>query len=198
MVASRASLLVTIMQEYKLNILNRESVGRGPAKRLRKQGRIPASLYGQGKARSVSVNGDEFRTLKAELSGKTALIELTDDSGVSATALVQEIQRDAIRDTIKHVDFLHIGQGQKFKANIPLHVVDGDICIGVKQSAGVIDIKEREVEIRCTPESLPAFIEVSVASLAAGESITVSDVTAPSGVEFLGAGSRVLISCQGS
>lgn len=186
------------MQEYKLNILNRESVGRGPAKRLRQQGRIPASLYGQGKARSVSVNGDEFRALKGAMSGKTALIELTDDAGVSALALVQEIQRDAIRDTIKHVDFLHIEQGQKFKASVPLHIVDEDVCVGVKQSAGALDQKEREVEIRCTPESLPAFIELSVADLAAGDSITVADVTAPSGVEFLGAGTRVLITCQGS
>lgn len=184
------------MQEYKLNILNRESVGRAPAKRLRQQGRIPASLYGQGKARSVSVNGDEFRALKGALSGKTALIELTDDAGVSAMALVQEIQRDAIRDTIKHVDFLHIEQGQKFKASVPLHIVDEDACVGVKQSAGVLDQKEREVEIRCTSESLPAFIELSVAELAAGDSITVADVAAPSGVEFLGAGARVLITCQ--
>ena len=196
MVASRASSIVTIMQEYKLNILNRESVGRGPAKRLRQQGRIPASLYGQGKARSVSVNGDEFRALTGALSGKTALIELTDDAGVSALALVQEIQRDAIRDTIKHVDFLHIEQGQKFKASVPLHIVDEDDCIGVKKSAGALDQKEREVVIRCTSESLPAFIELSVADLAAGDSITVSDVTAPNGVEFLGAGARVLITCK--
>ena len=75
------------------------------------------------------------------MSGKTALIELTDDAGVSALALVQEIQRDAIRDTIKHVDFLHIEQGQKFKASVPLHVVDEDICVGVKKSAGALDQK---------------------------------------------------------
>jgi large subunit ribosomal protein L25 len=184
------------MQEYKLNILNRESVGRGPAKRLRQQGRIPASLYGQGKARSVSVSSDEFRALKGALSGKTALIELTDGAGVSAMALVQEIQRDAIRDTIKHVDFLHVEQGQKFKASVPLHIVDEDVCIGVMESAGALDQKEREVEVRCTPESLPTFIELSVADLAAGDSITVADVTAPNGVEFLGAGARVLITCQ--
>ena len=189
---------MTIMQEYKLNILNRDSVGRGPAKRLRQQGRIPASLYGQGKARSVSVNCDEFRAVKSALVGKTALIELTDDTGVSALALVQEIQRDAIRDNIKHVDFLHIEPGQKFKATVPLHIVDEDTCVGVKQSAGVLDQRERELEISCTPESLPAFIELSVANLAAGEAITISDVTAPNGVEFLAANSRVLIACQGS
>jgi large subunit ribosomal protein L25 len=76
--------------------------------------------------------------------------------------------------------------------------VDEDTCVGVKQSAGVLDQRERELEIRCTPESLPAFIELSVANLAAGESITISDVTAPNGVEFLAAHSRVLIACQGS
>ena len=183
------------MQEYKLNILNRESVGRGPAKRLRQQGRIPASLYGQGKARSVSVNGDEFRALKGALSGKTALIELTDDAGVSALALVQEIQRDAIRDTIKHIDFLHIEQGQNLRLQSRF-ILWMKMIVSASEIAGVLDPKEREVEIRCTPESLPAFIELSVADLAAGDSITVSDVTAPNGVEFLGAGARVLITCQ--
>lgn len=187
---------MTIMQEYKLNILSREAVGRGPARRLRLAGRIPCSLYGQGQARSVSVDADEFRVLKASLVGQSALIELKDDAGETVLCLVQAIQRDAIRDTIKHIDFLKIEQGQSFNATVPLRITDEETCIGVKQSAGVLEQTAREVTVRTTPENLPASIEVSVANLDAGASITVGDMVALEGVQVLGATSRVLIACQ--
>ena len=83
------------MQQYTLNITNRESTGRGVARRLRASGKIPASLYGQGNARSITVAAVDFRDLNREIGGGAALVELTDEKGDTALCLVQDVQYHA-------------------------------------------------------------------------------------------------------
>lgn len=184
------------MHTYSLKISSREKTGRGVARRLRAEGRIPAALYGQGNSRSISISATDFRTLNREIGGGAAVVELKDEQGETALSLVQEIQRDAVKDFINHIDFQEIERGHAFTTNIPVYLVGEADCFGVKNEGGVIDHKSHEVEIRCRPSKLPDHIEVDVSELEVGGAIHISDLPALEAVEYLNEPAQVVVSCQ--
>ncbi|MFU8847283.1 MAG: 50S ribosomal protein L25 [Opitutales bacterium] len=184
------------MQTHTLKISSRDKTGRGVARRLRAEGRIPASLYGQGKARSISVSAIDFRTLNREIGGGAAVIELQDEKGETALSLVQDVQRNAVKDSINHIDFQEIERGHDFTTRIPVYLVGEADCVGVKNDGGVIDHKSHEVEIRCRPSKLPDHVEVDVRGLEVGAAILISDLPALDAVEYLGEPAQVVVSCQ--
>jgi len=184
------------MQQFKLNVVNRENTGRGVARRLRAEGNIPASLYSKGAARSISVSAVDFRELNREIAGGAALVELTDDKGASALATIQDVQHHAIKDQVQHIDFLEVHRGESFVAHVPVHLNGESDALGVKNEGGMIDHKSHEVEVRCRPSQLPEFIEVNVAGLSVGDAIHISDLPALEGVEYLGEPEQVVVSCQ--
>jgi len=192
-----ASILQILdMQQFKLNIVNRENSGRGVARRLRAEGKIPASLYGQGKARSITVSAVDFRNLNRELAGGSAIVELTDEKGDTALTLVQDVQRNAIKGSVDHIDFQEVERGHSFTTHVPVQLVGEADCIGVKNDGGVIDHKTHQIDIRCRPSKLPEGVEVDVSGLAVGDAIHISDLAAIEGVEFLGEPAQVLVSVQ--
>jgi len=184
------------MHTYTLNISSRDNTGRGVARRLRAEGRIPAALYGQGKSRSISVSAVDFRTLNREIGGGAALVELKDEQGETSLSLVQEIQRNAVKNIINHIDFQEIERGHDFTTRIPVYLAGEADCIGVKKDGGVIDHKSHEVEIRCRPSKLPDHVEVDVRQLEVGGAIHISELPALEGVEYLGEPAQVVVSCQ--
>lgn len=184
------------MQTYTLNISSRDNTGRGVARRLRAAGRIPAALYGQGNCRSISVSAVDFRTLNREIGGGAAVIELQDEQGVRALSLVQDVQRDAVKNIINHIDFQEIERGHDFTTRIPVYLVNEADCVGVRNEGGVIDHKMHEVEIRCRPSKLPDHVEVDVRKLEVGGAIHISELPVLEGVEYLGEPVQVIVSCQ--
>jgi large subunit ribosomal protein L25 len=183
------------MQTYTLNIVNRENTGRGVARRLRAEGKIPASLYGQGKARSITVSAVDFRDLNREIGGGAALVELKDDKGEAALCLVQEVQHHAIKGTVDHIDFQEVERGHSFTTKIPTHLIGEADCAGIKDG-GVLDHKSLEVDIRCRPSKLPECVEVDVTNLQVGDAIHISDLPALDEVEYLGEPIQVIVSIQ--
>lgn len=183
------------MQTYSLNISSREKTGRGVARRLRAGGMIPASVYGQGNARSVSVSEIDFRTVNREIGGGAAVIELTDEKGETVLSLVQDIQRDPVKNVINHIDFQEIERGHAFTTHVPVHLVGEADCVGVKDG-GVIDHKTHDVDIRCRPSKLPDYINVDVSGLEVGEAIHINELPELEGVEYLGEPIQVIVSCQ--
>jgi large subunit ribosomal protein L25 len=184
------------MKQFKLNIVNRENTGRGVARRLRAEGNIPAVVYSKGKSRSISLSLVEFRDLKRSIGGGAALIELVDEKGETALTSIQEIQRNAFKNCINHIDFLEVARGESFVAQVPVHLINESEATGVKNEGGVIDHKTHSVEIRCRPSKLPDHVEVDVQDLAVGDAIHISDLTPIEGVEFLGNDIQVIVSCQ--
>ncbi|MGJ8652623.1 MAG: 50S ribosomal protein L25 [Opitutaceae bacterium] len=183
------------MQQFKLNVVNRENTGRGAARRLRAEGNIPASLYGQGKARSITVSAVDFRDLNRELDGGSALVELTDDKGETALTLVQAVQRHALKNSVDHIDFQEVERGQSFNTHIAVHLIGESDCVGVRDG-GVIDHKTHQVDIRCRPSNLPEHVEVDVSALVVGDAFHIRDLAEIEGVEFLGEPAQVLVSIQ--
>jgi len=183
------------MQQFKLNILNREESGRGVARRLRAEGRIPACVYSKGNSRSVSISAVEFRDLKRELSG-AALIELVDEKGETALTHIQEIQRNIIKNSVNHIDFHEVERGQAFVAQVPVQLIGEGESIGVRNEGGIIDHKTHTIEIRCIPSKLPDHISVDVKELAVGGAIHISDLPVSEDIEYLGNPAQVIVSCQ--
>jgi large subunit ribosomal protein L25 len=184
------------MHTYTLKISSRDNTGRGVARRLRADGRIPAALYGQGNSRSISVSAVDFRTLNREIGGGAALVELKDEEGTTTLSLVQEIQRDAVKSIINHIDFQEIERGHDFNTRIPVYLVGEADCVGVKDDGGVIDHKLHEVEIRCRPSKLPDHVEVDVSQLEVSGAIHIRELPVLEGVEYLGEPVQVVVSCQ--
>jgi large subunit ribosomal protein L25 len=184
------------MQQHTLKITNRENTGRGVARRLRAEGKIPASLYGQGNARSITVSAVDFRDLNREIGGGAALVELTDEKGEVALCLVQDIQYHAIKGSVDHIDFQEVERGHSFTTKVPVHLTGEEDCVGVKNDGGVLDQKAHEVEIRCRPSKLPDHISVDVAGLAVGEAIHIGGLPVVEDVEYLGDPELVVVSVQ--
>lgn len=183
------------MQQYKLNVLNREKAGRSVARLLRSEGRIPACIYSKGNSRSISVSEVEFRELRRSISG-AALIELTDEKGETSITHIQEVQRNIIKNSVNHVDFHEVATGEAFTAQIPVHLTGEDDCLGVRMEGGILDHKTHSLEVRCIPSNLPDHINIDVRKLEVGDAIHVNDLETLEGVEFTDAPSMVIVSCQ--
>ena len=183
------------MNQYKLNVQTREETGRGPMRRLRASGRIPAAVFGKGASRAISVSAVEFRDLNRELGGEAALVELKDEKGETNLVLVQSVERHAIKSSINHIDFHEVKRGESFVAQVPVHVSGEADSVGVKVDGGMIEIHLHELEIRCRPSKLPENVDVDVLELKAGEAVHVRDLPSIDGVEFLGNPETVVVSC---
>ncbi len=181
------------MKDYTLKVSLREQTGRGPARRLRKSGQIPAVLYGRSGNKSLSLDRTEFLDLWNEVRGSTSLIQLVEESGEEVRGLVQDYQRNPITDIFEHIDFKEIPAGVEMQARVRVHVV-GE-AIGVKSELGLLDIHLHEIGVKCFPRDLPRFVEVDVTDLHAGGSIRVSDLTAVENVAFTDDSDMAIIAC---
>lgn len=175
--------LFVSMKDYSIKVQARELKGSRASSRMRKQGLIPAVLYGKGGNRLLSVESAPFQKLWHQAGG-SAIVSVEDESGARTTTLIQSVQRDPRRDTFVHIDFYEVQADVKITAMIPVHT-DGE-SYGVKNEGGVLEIVTHEVEVECLPGDLPSEIMIDVTPLKAGEIVHLEDLPALDGVRFLG------------
>jgi large subunit ribosomal protein L25 len=168
--------------ETKLTAERREGRGTGVARKLRAAGRIPAVLYGHDQeSQPLSVDAhDMFKVLHTS-AGANVLVDLKVDD-TEHLVLPREIQRNHIRDTIVHVDFLVVSRTETIQVNV--EIVDVGEAPGVKQG-GVVDHHLREVVVECFPQDVPEHLEADVSALDLGDVLHVSDLAPPKGVTIL-------------
>ena len=168
--------------ETKLTAERREGRGTGVARKLRAAGRIPAVLYGHDQeATPLSVDAhDMFRVLHTS-AGANVLVDLA-VGGTEHLVLPREIQRNHIKDTIVHVDFLVVSRTETIQVNV--EIIDVGEAPGVKQG-GVVDHHLREVVIESFPQDVPEHLEADISGLDLGDVLHVSDLVAPKGVTIL-------------
>lgn len=157
--------------------------GKNAARRLRKDGKIPAVLYGEGAA-SVPltlVKKDVFAILKSE-TGENTIFKVAFD-GRLQDAMFKELQVEPSSDELVHADLVQISMDKAIRVAVPL-LLQGE-PVGVKTEGGFVDFMTREVEIECLPKDIPEHIKVDVAGLHLHQSLKVADVTAPEGVKFV-------------
>lgn len=179
------------MATASLSASARTGTGKGVARSLRRDGRVPAVIYGHARApQSLSVDARELSRLLEKNSAETTVIELAVDGAMSRT-LIRDIQRHPVKRAIIHVDFQELVAGEKVTVNIPLVIVG--TSIGVRLNAGILTQVMSELACRVDPANIPNRIEVDVTNVNIGGSVHVSDLTIPAGVEVMtGEGDTVL------
>ncbi len=160
----------------------RSEEGRRPSRRMRRSGRIPAVLYGDGKpAESISL--DVFAAYKFLGNEQVYSNVITLDlDGRKESVLIRDLQMHPYKDEILHVDFMRVHQGELVTLNVPVHLLNEHSAVGVKMGGGLLHRAVTEVEIQAPVGKLPESIEVDVAELGAGESIHLSNLQLPAGV----------------
>jgi large subunit ribosomal protein L25 len=168
--------------ETKLQAIKRDGTGKGVARRLRAEGRVPAVLYGQGtEAVPLSIDSREMFHVLHGAAGANALVDLVVD-GEDHLAMAREIQRDHIHNRLIHVDFLAVSRTQTITANVP--VVEFGEAAGVKEG-GVVEHHLREVAVECFPQDVPDQISVDITEIELGDMVHVGDLVPPKGVSIL-------------
>ncbi len=173
------------MSEYTIVAEKREGLGKRLSRRLRDTKRVPAVVYGGSKQPiSVSLEHDSMmRNLDNEAF--YANILTVDVAGDQEQVVLKAVQRHPSRRALLHVDFQRVSAKQKLKMNVPIHCIGADIAPGVKQGGGEVSHQMTDVEIACLPANLPEFLEIDMTAMALGDTLHLSDIKLPEGVEIL-------------
>ena len=173
------------MEQIDLKVQIRKTVGNGPARVLRQQGRIPAVLYGP-KIEPVllSINNKDFEHLLKESSVGSVLLNLQIQNGKTYTrsAMIKELQTHPVSGKFLHVDFYEVDLQKKITAKVP--VVAKGTSTGV-EVGGLLQYVRREIEVLCLPTAIPEVIEVDISDLDIGDSIHVEDISLSGDIEIL-------------
>lgn len=170
----------------EINAELRQDVGKGASRRLRRAGQsIPAVIYGGGKdAVSITLNSNQLgKAMQNEAFYSQVLTVVI--GADPEQAVVRDLQRHPVNERVMHVDFLRVRADQILQVSVPIHFVNEDQCIGVKQGGGSIEHLLNEIEVACLPGNLPEFIAVDLTNLNVGQSVHLSDLVLPPGVSVV-------------
>src|SRR6266550_5787675 len=171
------------MATVSLSANARDGKGKGAARSLRSQGQVPAVIYGHGRQpQPLALNARDLDKLLSHIQAESTVIEVT-VGGQTAKTLIREIQRHPIKRQILHVDFQALVAGEKVTVSIPIVLIG--IPEGVRLEGAVLDQTLRELEIEVDPSNIPDHVELDVTNMVIGDSLHVSDIKVPEGVEML-------------
>jgi large subunit ribosomal protein L25 len=162
----------------------REDSGKGASRRLRHAGKVPAIIYGAGRPPRALAFDHNKVLLELENESFYSSVLNIKVGNKSQAAILKDLQRHPARNQIIHMDFQRILADQEIKMNVPLHFINEEIAVGVKQGGGVISRIMSDVEIVCLPKHLPEYLEVDVADLELDDMLHLSDIKLPEGVEI--------------
>ena len=170
--------------QIEINASKRDTQGTGASRRLRRAGRVPGIIYGGTQdAQSVDLNHkDLYFGLKNE-AFHSSVLSLNLD-GVKESVLLRDFQMHPYKPLVLHIDFQRVDANQKIHMKVPLHFKNAELAPGVKLAGGVVSHIMTEAEVLCLPGLLPEFIEVDLSNLESGQTIHLSDLVLPEGVEF--------------
>jgi large subunit ribosomal protein L25 len=164
----------------QIKAVARDRAGKGAARAVRRQGQVPAVIYGGGEApQTIALDFNQTKQLIFAGHFLTTVFEI-DVDGKTTRAIPRDYQLDPVRDFPLHIDFLRLAAGQAVKVVVPVHVVGQEKSPGLKRG-GTLQIVEHSVELLVPSDAIPDAIDVSVAELDLGSSLHLSDVTLPEG-----------------
>lgn len=162
------------MAEVRLNASKREESGKGAARQSRRNGNVPGVIYGHGmEPLPIEVDRREFLTALNTESGMNVLLDLEID-GSTTLALTKDLQRDPVRGTLLHADFIQIDRKQEVEVDVPIHLVGSAPGVG---EGGVLQHPMSSLTVRSLATEVPQSIDVDVSSLALGDTLRVSDLS---------------------
>ncbi len=172
------------MNQFELVAEKREDVGKGASRRLRNAGKLPGIVYGTDKdAVMITLAHNEvMHQLENEaFYSKILTLKVGKDS---EKVVLKDLQRHPYKIQLMHIDLLRIKENEALTMRVPLHFINEDIAIGVKEGGGVVSHLLTELDIVCLPKDLPEYIEVDMAEVALDETIHLSHLVLPEGVQL--------------
>ena len=171
------------MSDVSFAVEARDSRGKSAARALRRSGMVPGVVYGGGReATAIAIDAAKFeRMLETSEAGVNTIIELTGSSPATGrTVIAKELQREAVRGRLVHVDLYEVDLKTKIEVSVPIHLVGtaAGVVLG-----GVLDQQQREINLMCLPNAIPDSIDVDVSALELGDSLHISDLTVPEGAD---------------
>jgi large subunit ribosomal protein L25 len=180
-----------VKMSFSIKANKRDAFGKNAARRLRKQGWIPAILYGQGTVNVplMLAKKDIISVLKSE-TGENTIFKVAYDSN-EQDAMIKDIQLEPSTDKIIHADLILIAMDKPIRVDVPIQLKGEPV--GVKTEGGFVDFMTREVEIECLPKNIPDHIKVDIGPLHLHQSLKISDITPPEGVKFISEPGTVIV-----
>jgi large subunit ribosomal protein L25 len=183
-------------KELRLAVEPRRKLGTTGAAALRRDGKIPAVVYGHGAApEHVAIDARAFADILHH-SGRNAIITLADGGKKAETALVRDVQIDPVSRHVIHADLLRVSADETVSAE--LHVVTVGVAQGVREFGGVMDVVTHELEIEGPASRIPEHLEVDVTELGIHDHVNAGDITLPEGFTLLTAPETIVVSIEPS
>lgn len=167
-------------ETYELKAETRERVGKGSSRELRRNGLIPAVIYGDKQTPISIALSTKDVTTRIHAGGFMTTVATIDVNGEKISVLPKDYQLDPVRDFTMHVDFLRVSANSQVTVQVPVHFVNEEKSPGIK-IGGVLNIVRHEIELHSSADSIPEFITVDLTGLKIGDGIHVSNVTLPKG-----------------
>jgi len=169
---------------FEFDAVSRTAKGTGSAKASRRNGNIPAVVYGGAvEPQVIELNHNEVVKSLANEAVYSHILKLNID-GKEQNAILKDMQRHPAKTQILHMDFVRVNMEEAIRVNVPLHFINEDVSVGVK-AGGVVTHSIIDIEVSCLPGSLPEYIEVDLMDVDMGGSVHLSDLKVPEGVEII-------------
>jgi large subunit ribosomal protein L25 len=164
-------------QQANLQAASRTATGKGAARSLRRDGKVPGVIYGHGReAEAVTIDKSALNKMLFGISAGTTILDVAVDSRPPVKALIREIQRDSLRPAeIIHLDLYEVRSDEEITLAVPIRLIG--IPDGVRNFGGVLDHVLRELEVEVLPSNIPDHVDLDVTALTIGHSLFVRDVT---------------------
>ena len=171
-------------EQVNLNATNRDLEGKSSSRQLRRAGSVPAVIYG-GEKDPIRISILEKDIAKAaEIPGFATQILNINISGEEQNVILKELQRHPATQRVLHADLQRVNPDTKISISVPVRFLNEDICMGVKMHGGAISRLINNIDITCLASNLPEYLEVDVAELDVGDSVFLSALNLPEGVEI--------------
>ena len=170
-------------QTATLNALVRERAGKGAARAVRREGRVPAVIYGD-KKEPQTISMDYRELMKQVQTGRflSTLVDI-DVDGTKVRTIPRDVQFDPVRDFVVHVDFLRLGKGARIAVEVAINFLGDEDSPGLKRG-GVLNVVRHTVEIMCPADAIPESFDMDISELDIGDGLHSTDLTLPEGMTF--------------
>lgn len=174
------------MQEnFELNATVRTDSGKGASRRLRRVNGVPAIIYGGNQEpQNITLKHNELAQHLAHESFYSHILTMIVD-GKSEKVVLRDLQRHPARPIVMHADFMRVNMSEVIRMHVPLHFLNEETAHGVKQQGGIVAHLATDVEVSCKASDLPEYLEVDLSDLKLGESVHLSQIKLPAGVEIV-------------
>jgi len=185
------------MSQEVLIVPKRESFGKAAVRDLKKNGMIPAVVYGLNEPPvAIAISPKAVaRVLSSDAGMNSVMFLQREGTDIKRHVIIKDLQRDPITGRLRHVDFMRVDMTHKVRVKVPVRLVG--TAIGVKSQGGVLDFTHREIEIECLPSIIPAHIDVDITNLNVGDSIRFEQIALVANVVFTGDAHQTVCSVRG-